>query len=75
MLADVSGRPPAIQLLMAGHALLAVPAAWGDTGVMSFLVAENGVVYEADLGEDTLDVAAEITAYDPDDRWTEVVED
>lgn len=61
--------------MVAGHALLAVPAAWGDTGVMSFLVAENGVVYEADLGEDTLALAEAIDAYDPDDRWTEVVED
>ena len=36
---------------------------------MTFLVSENGVVLEADLGEDTLDVALAIEAYDPDDRW------
>jgi len=61
--------------MVGGHALLATPSAWGDTGVMSFLVGENGVVYEADLGEDTLSVAAEITAYDPDDRWSRVPRD
>ena len=43
--------------MVAGHALIAFPAAYGDTGVMSFLVGERGVVYEADLGEDTLEAA------------------
>ena len=41
--------------MVAGHALIAFPADYGDTGVMSFMVGENDVVYEADLGEDTLD--------------------
>ena len=40
--------------MLAGHALLAFPAAYGETGIMSFMVGEAGVVYEADLGEDTL---------------------
>ena len=51
--------------MVAGHALLAFPAAYGDTGVMSFLVGERGVVYEADLGEDTLAAAAAIDSFDP----------
>lgn len=55
--------------MVAGHALLAVPAAYGETGIMSFLVGENGVIYEADLGEDSLDTAFGITSYNPDDKW------
>jgi len=58
--------------MVAGHALLAVPSDYGDTGVMSFMVGEAGVVYEADLGEDTLDVASEITAFDPGEGWSPV---
>jgi hypothetical protein len=61
--------------MVAGHALLAYPAEPGATGVMSFLVGENGIVYEADLGEDTLDVAAAILVYDPDERWRVVTDE
>jgi hypothetical protein len=61
--------------MMAGHAMLAFPSAYGDTGIMSFMVAENGVVYEADLGEDTLAVAAAIEAFDPGDGWEPVAEE
>ena len=58
--------------MVAGHALLAFPAAYGDTGVMSFLVGERGVVYEADLGEDTLEAAAAIESFDPGEGWMPV---
>lgn len=55
--------------MLAGHALLAYPAAPGVTGVMSFMVAENGVIYEANLGEATLDVAGKIDTFDPGEGW------
>lgn len=55
--------------MVSGHALLAFPSAYGDTGIMSFMVGENGVIFEADLGEDTIDRAAGIDAYDPADPW------
>lgn len=58
--------------MVAGHALLAVPAAYGESGVHSFLVNENGILLESDLGEDTLSIAAEITSYDPGAIWTPV---
>jgi hypothetical protein len=58
--------------MLAGHALLAFPSAYGDTGIMSFMVGEAGVVYEADLGEDTLAVAAGIDSFDPGEGWTPV---
>ena len=58
--------------LMGGHAMLAVPAAYGDSGIHSFIIAENGVLYQADLGEDTLGTAATLTSFDPTDGWTVV---
>lgn len=61
--------------LLAGHALLAFPAAYGDSGVMSFMVAEAGQVYEADLGPDTIERAQAIDSFDPGEGWTPVVGD
>lgn len=55
--------------MVGGHALLAVPAVYGDTGIHSFIVSENGIILQADLGEDSLEKAAEITLYDPDENW------
>lgn len=52
-----------------GHAMLAVPADYGDTGIMSFMVSENGTVMQADLGPDTLEKIVGLTVYDPADGW------
>jgi hypothetical protein len=59
--------------MVAGHALLAVPAVYGETGVHTFMVGENGVVLQADLGPDSLDAAFGITAFDPGEGWEVVV--
>lgn len=61
--------------MVAGHALIAFPSDYGDTGVMSFMVSEAGTVYEADLGENTLALAAAIDSFDPGDGWTPVADD
>jgi hypothetical protein len=58
--------------MVAGYAVLAVPAVYGDTGIMTFMVGENGIVYETDLGEETLARALEITAFDPGEGWVPV---
>lgn len=58
--------------MVAGHAMLAYPAAYGETGIMSFMVGERGLVYEADLGEDTLMVAGAIESFDPGQGWAPV---
>jgi Protein of unknown function (DUF2950) len=58
--------------MVAGHALLAYPADPGDSGIMSFMMAENGVIYEADLGDDTLAVAGAIDSFDPAEGWSPV---
>ena len=55
--------------MVAGHALLAVPAIYGETGVHTFMVGENGVALQADLGPQSLDAAFGITAFDPGEGW------
>jgi hypothetical protein len=55
--------------MVAGHAFLAYPADYGVTGVMSFMVGENGIVLEADLGPDTLAVGNAITTFNPGEGW------
>lgn len=60
--------------MVAGHALVAFPAEYGTSGIMSFLVGENGVVFESDLGEDTAEAAAAIDSYDPSEGWVPVGE-
>jgi hypothetical protein len=52
-----------------GFALVAWPAEYDDTGVMTFIVDQDGVVYEKDLGPDTATIAAAIKAFDPDATW------
>jgi hypothetical protein len=52
-----------------GFALIAIPAAYGSSGVMSFIVNQDGVVYERDLGAETATVAAAITEFKADSSW------
>ena len=55
--------------MIGGFAILAWPVRYGDTGVMSFMVNQDGVVYEQDLGPDTAAKAAAINVYNPDKSW------
>lgn len=57
-----------------GFALIASPAEYGKTGVMTFIVNHYGVVYEQDLGRETPKLAAAITEYNPSKDWTAVEE-
>lgn len=52
-----------------GFAVLAFPAKYGDSGIMSFIVNHNGIVHEKDLGDDTTKIANQIKSYDPDEGW------
>jgi hypothetical protein len=56
--------------MIAGFALVAWPAEWGNTGVMTFIVNQQGKVYQKNLGPKTAKIAEAITTYDPDDTWT-----
>ena len=52
-----------------GFALLAYPAEYGNSGIMTFMINQDGVVYEKDLGEETAQLATEISKYNPDSTW------
>jgi hypothetical protein len=60
--------------MIGGFALVAYPARYGNSGVMTFLVSHQGVVYEKDLGPRTPALAAGITAFDPDSSWKRVAD-
>ena len=56
--------------LTRGFALLAYPATWGDSGIMTFEVNQSGIVFEKNLGPHTARLASRIRAFDPDLSWT-----
>ncbi len=60
--------------LTQGVAMLAWPASYGRSGIMTFLVNHKGMVYEQDLGEDTATLAAAIDAYNPGAGWRAAVD-
>jgi hypothetical protein len=55
--------------MIGGFALVAWPAKYGNSGVMTFVVNHDGVVYQKDLGKNTEKIAKAITKYDPDNTW------
>jgi hypothetical protein len=55
-----------------GFAILAYPAEYGASGVMTFFVSRRGTVYQKDLGDSTTETARAIRSYDPDSSWTRV---
>jgi hypothetical protein len=61
--------------MIAGYALIAYPDKWGSSGVMTFIVNNQGRVYEKNLGPNTAKIATAITEYDPDPGWTVVNEE
>jgi hypothetical protein len=58
--------------MIGGFALLAYPADYGNSGVMSFIVNHAGTVYQKNLGEDTEAVAQRMDSFDPDKTWKKV---
>jgi hypothetical protein len=58
--------------LIGGFALIAVPAEYGVSGVMTFVVNHDGVVFQKDLGADTARAAGAISAFDPDATWQRI---
>jgi hypothetical protein len=56
-----------------GFAILAYPAEYRNSGIMTFVVGKDGVVYQKDLGEKTADVAATMTEYNPGDGWSPAI--
>jgi hypothetical protein len=58
--------------MIGGFALVAYPAEYGNSGVMTFLVNHQGTVYQKDLGPNTARIAAGMTTFDPDTTWQPV---
>ena len=55
--------------MIAGYALVAYPDKWGSSGVMTFIINQQGRVYEKNLGPKTAKIAAAMTDYNPDPTW------
>jgi hypothetical protein len=56
-------------IMIGGFALVAVPAEYGVTGVKTFIVSNDGIVYQKDLGPKSLDLAKQMELYNPDKTW------
>jgi hypothetical protein len=56
--------------MLLGFAMAAYPAKYGSSGIMTFLVNQEGVIYEKDLGRNTAKIAGTMKLYDPDKSWT-----
>jgi hypothetical protein len=60
--------------MIAGYGLIATPVTYGETGINTFVVSKDGIIYKADLGPDTTAKAAAIRRFNPGDDW-EIVPD
>ncbi len=58
--------------MIGGFALIAYPARYGSSGVMTFMVNQDGVVFEKDLGKNSRTIVQTITVFDPDETWVRV---
>jgi len=57
-------------VLAGGFALVAYPEHWDQSGIMTFIVNQDGKVYQQNLGEDTSQIAGAMKEYSPDSQWT-----
>lgn len=55
--------------MVGGHALIAWPATYGNSGIMTFIVSHDGVVYEKNLGPNTASLIPQIKSFNPDKTW------
>jgi hypothetical protein len=61
-------------ILSGGYALVAYPEVWDQSGIMTFIVNQDGKVYQANLGANSAATASAMKEYNPDSAWT-LVED
>lgn len=57
--------------MILGFGLIAYPAKYGSSGIMTFIVNQQGIVYQKDLGKRTVRLVSAIKEYNPDEGWTE----
>jgi hypothetical protein len=60
--------------MAAGFAFVAYPAEYGNSGVMTFIINQDGVLLQKDLGKTTTETATAMNEFNPDSTWTQVVE-
>ncbi len=60
--------------MLLGFALVAYPAQYGNSGVMTFTVSQEGTIYEKNLGKNTKRIAEKLKIFDPDKTWKKVSE-
>ena len=56
--------------MVGGFAILATPVKYAETGIMTFIISREGMVYERDFGPDTVKLAGAIQQYNPDENWS-----
>lgn len=59
--------------LTAGFAVIATPVKYRDSGVMTFIISQQGIVFQRNLGADTDKIAAAIKEYNPTSEWKPVI--
>jgi hypothetical protein len=64
-----AARPYVEKDVVRGYSLVAYPAQYGASGVMTFIVNQDGIIFQKDLGPATEKTAAALTAFNPDDSW------
>jgi hypothetical protein len=60
--------------MIGGFAAVAYPAEYGNSGIMTFIINNDGDIYEKDLGNGTAQLAARMTSFNPDHTWKKVVD-
>ena len=58
--------------MIGGFALIAYPAEYGNSGIMTFMVNQDGTVFQKDLGPKTAKLVRKINSFSPDNTWTKV---
>jgi len=60
--------------MIGGFAVVAYPAEYGNSGIMTFIVNHEGKVFQKNLGQNTASITRSMKEYNPDSTWTEVKE-
>lgn len=56
--------------MVKGYAFVAYPAEYGNSGIMTFIISQDGILLQKDLGKTSADIASAMTKFDPDPTWT-----
>jgi Protein of unknown function (DUF2950) len=60
--------------MVGGFAFVAYPAEYGNSGIMTFIINQDGVLLQKDLGKTTTQTATAMSEFDPDTSWSQVQE-